>query len=73
MIEWLRCPFCGEADHAQLGSLVSADRPEQTIEVCDSCKGYVKSVTTLTPIRPAAVSAEFRAWLAAGAPSDDRG
>jgi hypothetical protein len=52
-IEWLRCPFCGEEDHQKLGSLVSVDCVErQTIEVCDGCGGYIKTVTTLTSIRP---------------------
>jgi FdhE protein len=52
-IEWLRCPFCGERDHEKLGSLVSPDSLErQTIEVCDGCYGYVKTITTLTPMRP---------------------
>jgi FdhE protein len=51
--EWLRCPFCGEGDHEKLGSLVSPDKLErETIEVCDGCRGYVKTVTTLSPIRP---------------------
>jgi FdhE protein len=47
----LRCPFCGETDPEQLGSLVVPDSPQQTIEVCDGCRGYVKTITTLTPIR----------------------
>lgn len=52
-IEWLRCPFCGEGDHETLGSLVSPDSLErQTIEVCDACRGYVKTITTLTPMPP---------------------
>jgi FdhE protein len=52
-IEWLRCPFCGEGDHDKLGSLVSAESVgRQAIDVCDGCRGYVKTVTTLTPIRP---------------------
>ena len=51
--EWLRCPFCGEADHEKLGSLVSPDKLErETIEVCDRCSGYVKTMTTLRAIRP---------------------
>jgi len=50
---WLRCPFCGETDHDQLGSLMSPDSLErQTVEVCESCRGYVKTITTLTPIPP---------------------
>jgi FdhE protein len=52
-VEWLRCPFCGEDDHEQLGSLMSPDSLErQTIEVCDGCRGYVKTVTTFTPVEP---------------------
>jgi FdhE protein len=52
-IEWLRCPFCGEEDHHKLGSLISADSLEpEMIDVCDGCRRYVKSITTLTAIRP---------------------
>ena len=51
--EWLRCPFCGERDHTQLGSLISAEGPErEKIEVCDRCHGYLKTITTFAPIRP---------------------
>ena len=51
--EWLRCPFCGERDHAQLGSLVSAGRLERDkIEVCDRCHGYIKTTMTFAPIPP---------------------
>jgi FdhE protein len=51
--EWLRCPFCGEHDHTQLGSLISADSLErEKIEVCDRCHGYLKTITTFAPIRP---------------------
>ena len=51
--EWLRCPFCGEGDHETLGSLVSPEGLErESIEVCDVCRGYVKTITTLTAIRP---------------------
>ena len=51
--EWLRCPFCREGDHEKLGSLMSPEGLErQSIEVCDVCRGYVKTITTLTAIRP---------------------
>ena len=50
--EWLRCPFCGERDHTQLGSLISAEGLErEKIEVCDRCDGYLKTITTFAPIR----------------------
>jgi FdhE protein len=49
--EWLRCPFCGERDHENLGSLVSPDKLErQKVEVCEGCGGYLKTITTLVPI-----------------------
>jgi FdhE protein len=51
--EWLRCPFCGEHDHTQLGSLIPAKGLErEKIEVCDRCDGYLKTITTFAPIRP---------------------
>jgi FdhE protein len=55
--EWLRCPFCGERDHDHLGSLVS-EAPgqqtpvQQTVDVCERCRHYIKALTTLAPIRP---------------------
>jgi len=63
--EWLRCPFCGESDHEKLGSLVSPDRLERHgIGVCDGCRGYLKTFTTLTAIRPGDVLVEDLATLA---------
>jgi formate dehydrogenase formation protein len=54
--EWLRCPFCGEADHGKLGSLMALDSLErQSIDVCDGCGSYVKTLTTLTAIPPGQV------------------
>jgi FdhE protein len=51
--EWLRCPFCGERDHENLGSLVTPDSLErQKIEVCESCHGYLKTITTFAPVQP---------------------
>jgi FdhE protein len=51
--EWLRCSFCGQDDHEQLGSLASAESLDrESIAVCDACNSYVKTVTTLAPIRP---------------------
>jgi len=47
--EWLRCPYCGIADHARLASLV-ADATGQTrkVDACRECSAYVKTITTLT-------------------------
>ena len=50
--ERLRCPFCGERGHENLGSLVSEGPEPQAVDVCERCRHYVKAVTTLVPIRP---------------------
>ena len=45
---WLRCVYCGENDHGKLGSLVPEGAGEQLrVETCDSCRGYLKGVTSL--------------------------
>ena len=47
-IHVLRCPFCNEADHHKLHALLP-EGSEQTrrVDVCDTCKGYTKGVSTL--------------------------
>jgi FdhE protein len=72
--EWLLCPFCGERDHAQLGSLVSADRLErEKIEVCDRCHGYLKTITTFAPIRPEQVVLQDLATVVLDVAAVERG
>jgi FdhE protein len=55
-IPLLRCVFCDETQHDQLGYL-TPEAGEQTrkIEVCHTCKGYVKGVTTVRALAPWAV------------------
>jgi FdhE protein len=52
----VRCPFCGNIEHATLGALVS-ERTGDTrkVETCSACLGYVKTVTTLQACPPAEV------------------
>ncbi len=72
--EWLRCPFCGEGDHEKLGSLVPPDSlTRQTIEVCDRCSGYVKTMTTLSAIRPEHVVLQDLATLVLDIAALERG
>lgn len=72
--EWLRCPFCGEGDHEQLGSLVFADsRGRKTIEVCDRCRGYVKTIVTLTSVLPEHVMLQDLATLTLDIAALERG
>ena len=58
--QWLRCPFCAATDHTRLGSLVltvevpdgaaaGLARVATSIDTCQVCRGYLKTVTTLTP------------------------
>ena len=44
----LRCAFCDEVDHLKLGSLLlEGEEQRRRVETCESCHGYLKSVTTL--------------------------
>jgi len=72
--EWLRCPFCGEGEHEKLGSLMSTDKLErETVEVCDRCRGYVKTMTTLSAIRPEHVVLQDLATLVLDVAALERG
>lgn len=49
----LSCPFCGNDDHRQLTSLVSeaaGAAESRTVDACDVCRGYLKSLARLRPI-----------------------
>ncbi len=52
-IPLLRCVFCDEIEHDNLAYL-TPEEGEQTrrIEVCQTCKGYLKGVTTVRPSAP---------------------
>jgi FdhE protein len=54
--EWefsrLCCPFCVTRDHQQLGYLhVEGEESKYRAAVCDMCRGYVKTIATLAPLR----------------------
>ncbi|HET8712153.1 MAG TPA: formate dehydrogenase accessory protein FdhE [Gemmatimonadales bacterium] len=52
-VAWLRCPFCNETEHTNLGSLApEAGETTRKVEVCDSCKGYVKAEPTVRSLAP---------------------
>ncbi|MDQ4081069.1 MAG: formate dehydrogenase accessory protein FdhE [Gemmatimonadota bacterium] len=47
----LQCAFCDELHHDQLGTLTPEDEPQtRRVDVCRSCKGYLKGFTTLRPM-----------------------
>ena len=47
-VPWLRCPFCAETSHENLGYLAPKDgETARKVEVCDTCRGYVKAEPTV--------------------------
>lgn len=47
-VPWLRCPFCAETRHENLGYLAPEEgETTRKVEVCDTCKGYVKAEPTV--------------------------
>ena len=47
-LPWLRCPFCAETNHEHLGYLAPEEgETTRKVEVCDTCKGYVKAEPTV--------------------------
>jgi FdhE protein len=61
--EAMRCPFCEERGHAHLGSLVPEGSGQETVDVCERCRHYVKAFTVLSPIPPQHVFLEDLATL----------
>jgi len=49
----LQCPFCNELRHDRLRSLLlEGDEQTRRVDACDTCKGYVKSFSTLQAMPP---------------------
>lgn len=47
----LECAYCGETNHDQLGTLTpEGESQTRRVEVCLTCKGYLKAFTTLRPM-----------------------
>jgi FdhE protein len=54
----LRCPFCDELHHDKLHALLpEGDEQTRRVDVCDTCKGYLKTFSTLQamPLRSLAI------------------
>jgi len=70
----LRCPFCGADDHRQLGYLHREDHEGKgRIATCDACRGYIKIVNTLTPLKPEQLLVMELATLSLDLVAGDRG
>jgi FdhE protein len=55
----LHCPYCGNVDHQSLTSLVPEKGGEsRRVDACNQCRGYLKGLAQLGPIRPELVPLE---------------
>jgi len=52
-IDRLRCPYCGSRDHQDLSYLHVEGEDQRRAVTCESCRGYIKLLASLTPIPPA--------------------
>ena len=72
--DWLRCPYCGVADHHRLGSLVSQTAGQtRKVDTCLDCRGYIKTLTTIAPILPGDVALDDLATVDLDAAALSRG
>ncbi len=73
-MSWLRCVFCGEADHEHLGYLApEAGETSRKVEVCDTCKGYLKAEPTVSALPWWGVVLDDAATVALDVAALDRG
>jgi FdhE protein len=67
----LLCPYCGNDDHRYLGTLTTAladaqdVRPhsKDRVDVCERCRGYVKSIATFSSVPTPRLAAEDAATV----------
>jgi FdhE protein len=53
----LQCVYCGETNHDNLGTLTpEGESQTRRVEVCYTCKGYLKTFTTLRPMALRAIA-----------------
>jgi FdhE protein len=70
----LRCPFCDELRHDRLRSLLpEGDEQTRRVDTCDTCKGYVKSFSTLQAMPPRTLATMDLATVALDMVAVDRG
>lgn len=70
----LRCAFCDELDHRQLGSLLpEGEEQQRRVETCESCHGYLKAVTTLGALSARQVAIQDLATVPLDLVAQERG
>ena len=70
----LHCPFCSELRHDHLRSLLpEGDEQTRRVDACDTCKGYVKTFSTLQAMPPRALATIDLATLELDMVAEERG
>jgi FdhE protein len=68
------CVYCGERDHRQLGYLgVEGEESRHRVSTCETCRGYVKMVTSLAALSAPALLVANIATLHLDLAAADRG
>lgn len=74
VIPVLRCPYCDEMNHGALHALVpDGDEHMRRVDVCDTCKGYVKTFATLQAFSARSVATMDLATVELDLMAQDRG
>lgn len=70
----LRCAFCDEIDHKKLGFLLTEDGDQQLrVETCSTCRGYLKTLTTLGTLPFTTLAAKDMSTITFDLAARDRG
>jgi FdhE protein len=70
----LRCAFCDELDHQKLGFLLSEGEVHHVrVETCATCRGYLKSITTLGALPYTALAMKDLSTVTFDLAAQDRG
>jgi FdhE protein len=69
----LVCPYCGNADHHALGTLIPEGENRYRLSVCDRCKGYLKVVNAFDPPPPELLPIEDAATMHLDVAAIERG
>ena len=74
MLPVLRCAFCNEIDHKQLGFLLTEEgEPQVRVETCSTCRGYLKTFSTLSALPFTTLATRDLATVALDLAARDRG
>ncbi len=72
-VSYLRCVWCGNTDHTTMRYLFAEQEPECLIDVCESCKGYLKAYDERKLLHPTVPALEYAASLHLELIAEDQG